>query len=250
MLKMLRWSLVSRLWQHANRLKGQRYEMKLDKFFSSNSSQPSFQETCGKFTVIANYPADTLREEINHLGNLRMAMRIATEAHKGQVRKDGSATIDHSLRVAQNLLLAGVGMDSEVLLCAGLLHDVLEDGGSPGQYRDAITVLCEKRVLALVEAVTKPPCRHNRSKCPLCEIRFIFRILVGSVRDPAILHLKLADIADNLGSVSGLSPSAAHRYVRISRIYIRFSYVRLGVSSRSCHLCAARLREAEVWLGL
>jgi guanosine-3',5'-bis(diphosphate) 3'-pyrophosphohydrolase len=53
------------------------------------------------------------------------ALKIAIEAHKGQIRKhDGSAYVAHPIMVARILERAGF---SEVVVAAGLTHDVLED---------------------------------------------------------------------------------------------------------------------------
>lgn len=53
------------------------------------------------------------------------ALKIAVNAHAGQTRKhDGSAYISHPIMVARLLEQAGF---EEVVVAAGLVHDVLED---------------------------------------------------------------------------------------------------------------------------
>ena len=53
------------------------------------------------------------------------ALKIAIEAHKGQIRKhDGSPYVAHPIMVGRILERTGF---SEVIVAAGLTHDVLED---------------------------------------------------------------------------------------------------------------------------
>ena len=56
------------------------------------------------------------------------AKEFATEAHKGQLRKDGETLyINHCSNVVS--LLVGGGISDEDVLCAGWLHDIIEDCG-------------------------------------------------------------------------------------------------------------------------
>lgn len=50
----------------------------------------------------------------------KRALRIAFDAHKGQVDKDGLPYIFHPFHLAEQ-------MDTEAEVCAALLHDVIED---------------------------------------------------------------------------------------------------------------------------
>lgn len=52
------------------------------------------------------------------------AIQFAYEKHKGMIRKDGTPYISHPFEVA--LTLAKGGADDN-LICAGLLHDTIED---------------------------------------------------------------------------------------------------------------------------
>ena len=55
---------------------------------------------------------------------LQTAYNVAFEAHKDQFRKEGSAYITHPVAVAS--ILIELNLDIETV-CAGLMHDVLED---------------------------------------------------------------------------------------------------------------------------
>jgi (p)ppGpp synthase/HD superfamily hydrolase len=84
---------------------------------------------------------------------------MASRVHDGQVRKgSGLPYIEHPRAVAATLTRFRP-TDVE-LICAGLLHDVIEDGASSDVGRaaiaDEILVLSGPRVLELVVAVTKP----------------------------------------------------------------------------------------------
>jgi GTP diphosphokinase / guanosine-3',5'-bis(diphosphate) 3'-diphosphatase len=78
------------------------------------------------------------------------ALVFASNAHRGQLRKDGKTPyINHPIQVMN--LLVEEGIDDSELLCAALLHDVVED-------TDTSTELIEKkfgkRVAELVAEVT------------------------------------------------------------------------------------------------
>ena len=55
---------------------------------------------------------------------IEKAYKVASSAHKDQVRKSGEPYIIHPLNVA--IILAQLEMDKETI-AAGLLHDVVED---------------------------------------------------------------------------------------------------------------------------
>ena len=55
---------------------------------------------------------------------INLAYCVALEAHEGQLRRDGSPYISHPIEVASILLDLKVDLES---VCAGFMHDVLED---------------------------------------------------------------------------------------------------------------------------
>lgn len=58
------------------------------------------------------------------MANLERAIQIATEAHEGQTRFDGSPYIEHPLRVMRTVEIQG---HSKRVQIVGVLHDTVED---------------------------------------------------------------------------------------------------------------------------
>jgi hypothetical protein len=56
--------------------------------------------------------------------NLETAIQIATEAHEGQTRFDGSPYINHPLRVMEMMRVQGHSERGQIV---GVLHDAVED---------------------------------------------------------------------------------------------------------------------------
>ena len=61
---------------------------------------------------------------------LNKAILFALDAHGKQIRKDGDPYIVHPVEVAMELARNGA---EEYLICAGYLHDVVEDAGITGE---------------------------------------------------------------------------------------------------------------------
>jgi hypothetical protein len=73
--------------------------------------------------LLARLPDDL---PVGEHDTIRRSYEFAARRHAGQFRKSGDPYITHSLAVAE--LAAGAGMDGTVV-CAALLHDVIEDTG-------------------------------------------------------------------------------------------------------------------------
>lgn len=99
------------------------------------------------------------------------ALAFAVQCHAGRRRaSDGEPFIRHPLEVARLLRDAGC---SEVVVCAGLLHDIVEDGdvGLP-----ELTERFGDAVAALVEAVTDDACIESyreRKQVQRDHVRFV-----------------------------------------------------------------------------
>lgn len=99
---------------------------------------------------------DNLRLNNEDYLMLNRALELANFAHMGQVRKyTGMPYIEHPVEVLN--VVVQYNQDINVL-CATLLHDVLEDGPSNGHDFDALTgmivVQCNNYVLQLVRSLT------------------------------------------------------------------------------------------------
>lgn len=119
------------------------------------------------------------------------AAAFAMEAHKGQVRMDaeGSPYIRHPIEVAQLLSMAGIE-DGDVI-CAALLHDVVEDCGVE---LSAIASMFGGRVARIVADVSDNPNLHGVSRKDAQVVR------AGMIIPEARL-IKIADKICNMSDI-------------------------------------------------
>jgi (p)ppGpp synthase/HD superfamily hydrolase len=115
------------------------------------------------------------------------AQQIATAAHKGQTRWDGSPYIEHPAQVASNF-------PNEPLMCAtAWLHDVLED--TDITYQDLLAHGIPDEVVNAVISVTLLEGEHY--------LDLILRARVNRIGR----EVKIADIKHNLSTLN----RATHR---------------------------------------
>jgi (p)ppGpp synthase/HD superfamily hydrolase len=81
---------------------------------------------------------------------LKQALAIAATAHRGQVRRD--STVPYIVHPVAVMLLLSYCGDSLAVLCAGVLHDVLEDTHYPA---DLIRQVVGDEVTDAIQIVTK-----------------------------------------------------------------------------------------------
>lgn len=132
------------------------------------------------------------------------ALAVATQAHRGQKRKGKDEDyICHPMRVAERV--RGLGGD-EAMVCAALLHDVVEDTDIPLDHIDRVFGTdVGNLVLELTEPKHTGLNRHTRVT------REIMRLLTISPRAKVI---KLADIEDNLSAIEDLDLKFGRQYLR------------------------------------
>lgn len=107
------------------------------------------------------------------------AIDWAVEAHRGQFDKSGVPYIVHPLRV-----MASFGTQIPELRMIAVLHDVIEDSDITAE--SMLSWGWHARIVAAVEALT-----HRKGE-PYDD--YIDRVLL----DPWAVHVKIADIRDNL----------------------------------------------------
>ncbi len=127
-----------------------------------------------------------------------LAMRIATDAHRGQVDKLGADYIEHPRRVASVF----DPTTQPVEHCAAWLHDVVEDSGMSAD--DLLAAGVDPDVVDVVVLMTR------RKDVP--DDTYYARIAAS----PAARAVKLADIGDNTAPwrVEQLAPDLRDRLAK------------------------------------
>lgn len=117
---------------------------------------------------------------------IQEAKNYAEKAHQGQMRKNSDlAYITHPIRVAERLKSEGL---SDEVICAGYLHDVVED--TPCEIED-IEAVFGSRVAALVSA-------HTEDKSKSWQERKQHTIDTIQDAEKDVKYLIVADKLDNL----------------------------------------------------
>lgn len=127
-------------------------------------------------------------EEINMV---LQAYKYAEYLHKGQLRQSGEEYIIHPLNVAY--ILAEMNADYETI-CAGLLHDTLEDTNIS---KEEIAEIFGDEVAKLVDGVTKIS-KMNFSSKEEQNMANTRKIITGITEDVRIIIIKLADRLHNM----------------------------------------------------
>ena len=120
------------------------------------------------------------------------AYDYAFKKHFGQKRLTGEDFIDHPLEVA--LILASTKADKETI-CAGLLHDVLEDTDTT---EEEMKNIFGEEITKLVSGVTKINSISFKGGDSDASIANQRKILVGLTEDVRVIIVKLADRLHNM----------------------------------------------------
>lgn len=157
-----------------------------------------------------NYSKNELMEKISAYMNkqdielVKKAYEFSKKAHLGQRRQDGEDYFIHPENVA--IILAEKFMDAPTI-CAGLLHDILEDTKYSPQE---LGKLFGTEVKELVEGVTKTEkIRFRRHEDYNAEN--LKKILFATAKDVRIMILKLADRLHNMRTLNTLRPDKQKR---------------------------------------
>ena len=161
-----------------------------------------------------------------NLVNTLKALPLARRVHNGQYRK-GTAKVNgkecklpyvlHCLKVASTLISLQLPLDDEeldILLAAGIMHDVIEDGGDilPKSGRELVIEYgFPERVLEIIRLLSKYSGASN------FELNVYFNAIK---KDKLALLIKLADRSHNVEDLYNMSPEKIHEYVHETRDYI------------------------------
>ena len=142
------------------------------------------------------------------------AIKFATKAHEGQLRKSGDPYIVHPLAVMQ--ILKDWGMDEDTCI-AGVLHDTVED---TDVTLEDIRREFGETVAFLVDGVTKLGAARSGMRdldtyLPATSNNLL-RLLVAASDDVRVLIIKLADHLHNLRTLSALPPDKQKKIAKES----------------------------------
>ena len=168
---------------------------------------------------------------------LERSYRFAQDAHKGQRRKSGEPYFTHCVKTAD--ILAGLRLDTHTI-CAGLMHDVLEDTGIT---RQEMQVRFGANIANLVEGVTKigqynlnvslpAPITTNTVEDRVHRQRqaeTYRKLLLATAEDMRVILIKLADRLHNMETLKFLSSEKCQRVAKETlEIYAPIAH-RLGI---------------------
>jgi len=155
---------------------------------------------------------------------IRRAYDYSAQAHEGQKRKSGDPYFVHPASVAG--VITDLRLDT-ASVCAGLLHDVVED--TLATTKDLEKVFGAE-IASLVDGVTKLSKINFTSKEDRQAENFR-KMVVAMARDIRVLLIKLCDRVDNMRTLEHMKPEAQERIARETmEIYAPLAN-RLGMQS-------------------
>lgn len=135
------------------------------------------------------------------------AFMFARKSHRHEKRLSGDAYINHPVGVKQILEIYPI---SEKLLCAALLHDVLEHSKKPKKTGDELHLQFGDEIFFLVDAVSKDGELRNKNER---DRHYQEKILCAIRRDYLVMFLKAADLLDNVKTLQYLTPANQERWI-------------------------------------
>ncbi|HWA78202.1 MAG TPA: bifunctional (p)ppGpp synthetase/guanosine-3',5'-bis(diphosphate) 3'-pyrophosphohydrolase [Polyangiaceae bacterium] len=138
---------------------------------------------------------------------IRRAYQFAEWAHREQLRKSGDPYLIHPVSVAG--IIADLRLDT-ASVCAGLLHDVLEDSGAT---RETIETEFGEEIASIVDGVTKLG-KFNFTSREDRQAESFRKMVVAMAQDLRVLLVKLCDRLDNMRTLEHMKPEAQERIAR------------------------------------
>lgn len=140
--------------------------------------------------------ANYTKKEINLVKD---AMNFAIKHHDGQLRKSGEPFVTHPLQVA--LILIDWNMDYATI-CAGILHDVLEDTYAS---EEDLKKKFNDDIFYLVKSVTKISKYSNKNRSENVygtnKQNYLIQVFLNISKDLRVLFVKIADRYHNMKTI-------------------------------------------------
>lgn len=169
-------------------------------------------------------------EEETDFDFLKTCYGFAENAHKKQLRKSGEPYFMHCVKTAEILAQLRLDMDT---ICAGLMHDVLEDTGIT---RIELEKQFGKNIAHLVEGVTKIGRYKFSGGQRKRQAETYRKLLLATAEDMRVILIKLADRLHNMETLDYLSEEQQQRISKETlEIYAPIAH-RLGIWSMMSRL--------------
>ena len=160
---------------------------------------------------------------------VRKAYEVAEKAHAHQKRESGEPYIIHPLNVCMNLTKFKADGSS---LCAGLLHDVVED---TDYTLEDIKEMFNEDIAFLVDGVTKISNLHYNTKDEATNAN-IRRLIYSLIDDERIIIIKLCDRLHNMRTLEFKAPEKRIRSANETlNIFVPLAYF-IGAFKLKCEL--------------
>ena len=201
-------------------------DQRAEEIISENADLPLYtpmvkQETVATSSELLTRCRQYLSE--SDVRRIQSAFRYADDAHLGQFRKTGEPYITHPLAVAT--ILAEWHLDA-VTVCAGLMHDVLED---TGVAKIEMAAQFGVEVTEIVDGVSKLD-KLKFSSNEIAQAESFRKMLLAMSRDVRVILVKLADRIHNLRTLGIMRPEKRRRIATETlEIYVPIAH-RLGLN--------------------
>ncbi len=138
---------------------------------------------------------------------IRRAYHYGEWAHRAQIRKSGEPYFTHPARVAG--VIADLKLDT-ASVCAGLLHDVVEDTLATV---DDVKGDFGSEIATLVDGVTKLS-KINFTSREDRQAESFRKMVVAMAKDIRVLLIKICDRVDNMRTLDHMKPESQERIAR------------------------------------
>lgn len=164
-------------------------------------SAPAIPDACAPYDAITAKVREALFVEAalylsqEDLILVEKACAYAFYAHEGQTRRSGEPYITHPIEVT--LELVRWRMDVQTL-CAGLMHDVLEDTNiTEAQMAEQFGLAITKMVVSLTKLEAQEK-KMDKSELQASNLR---RLVVSMLNEPRVILVKLSDRLHNMRTI-------------------------------------------------
>lgn len=138
---------------------------------------------------------------------LEKAVAYAFRAHDGQTRKSGEPYITHPIAVATQLALWHMDIQG---LCAGVMHDVLED---TGVTKGEMAAVFGNTVAEMVDGLSKLEKLKFEDHAEH-QAESFRKLILAMTKDVRVIVVKLADRLHNMRTLGSMRPDKRRRIAR------------------------------------